>query len=293
MIGSINIFDGAAMDTDLLKTFLEVHRTRHFGRAGENLFITQSAVSARIRQLEETLGVKLFHRERNDIRLTAAGERMVKHAESILGAWHRAIQDTAMDEAHRRSLSIGGMYSLWDILAQNWLHRLHRERPDIALRVEAQSHEVLLRKMLDGVLDAALMFEPIQLSKLLVREIATIELILVASQADLSVDQALHGQYLMVDWGTSFAVKHARLFPAMPPPLIHMGLGRIAAAFLLECGGAAYLARPMVEEHLEAGRLFPVMDAPVIEREAYAIYPAGGERQALIDELLPLLFPEK
>ncbi|MDQ4425686.1 LysR family transcriptional regulator, partial [Thalassolituus sp.] len=52
------------MDTDLLKTFMEVSRTRHFGRAAENLYLTQSAVSFRIRQLEGLLGVELFSRQR-------------------------------------------------------------------------------------------------------------------------------------------------------------------------------------------------------------------------------------
>nr|VUD34356.1 HTH-type transcriptional regulator hdfR [Raoultella sp. NCTC 9187] len=49
------------MDTELLKTFLEVSRTRHFGRAAEALYLTQSAVSFRIRQLENQLGVNLFY----------------------------------------------------------------------------------------------------------------------------------------------------------------------------------------------------------------------------------------
>ncbi len=39
------------MDTDLLKTFLEVSKTRHFGKAANNLFVTQAAVSARIKHL--------------------------------------------------------------------------------------------------------------------------------------------------------------------------------------------------------------------------------------------------
>ena len=54
-----------AVDTELLKTFLEVSRTRHFGRAAEALYLTQSAVSFRIRQLENQLGVNLFTRHRN------------------------------------------------------------------------------------------------------------------------------------------------------------------------------------------------------------------------------------
>ena len=72
------------MDTELLKTFLEVSRTRHFGRAAESLYLTQSAVSFRIRQLENQLGANLFTRHRNNIRLTPAGERLLPYAESLM-----------------------------------------------------------------------------------------------------------------------------------------------------------------------------------------------------------------
>lgn len=72
------------MDTELLKTFTEVSRTRHFGRAAESLYLTQSAVSFRIRQLENQLGVNLFTRHRNNIRLTAAGEKLLPYAETLM-----------------------------------------------------------------------------------------------------------------------------------------------------------------------------------------------------------------
>ncbi|MGF1808122.1 LysR family transcriptional regulator, partial [Aliivibrio sifiae] len=71
------------MDTDLLKTFLEVTKTRHFGRAAEHLFLTQSAVSFRVRQLESQLGNPLFTRQRHNVQLTAAGERLLPYAEAI------------------------------------------------------------------------------------------------------------------------------------------------------------------------------------------------------------------
>ena len=48
------------METELLRTFLEVHRMRSFTRAAENLCLTPSAVSARVRQLESELGRPLF-----------------------------------------------------------------------------------------------------------------------------------------------------------------------------------------------------------------------------------------
>ncbi|VTO16313.1 transcriptional regulator HdfR [Klebsiella variicola] len=75
------------MDTELLKTFLEVSRTRHFGRAAEALYLTQSAVSFRIRQLENQLGVNLFTRHRNNIRLTTAGEKLLPYAETLMNTW--------------------------------------------------------------------------------------------------------------------------------------------------------------------------------------------------------------
>ena len=75
------------MDIDALKTFVEVNRTRHFGQAAKNLYVTQSTVSARIRMLENRVGVPLFVRERNNIQLTAAGLKLLRYAENILTSW--------------------------------------------------------------------------------------------------------------------------------------------------------------------------------------------------------------
>ncbi len=78
------------MDTELLKTFLEVQKTRHFGKAADNLYLTQSAVSFRIRQLEQGLGTSLFYRSRNNIQLTAAGEALLPHAIAVIQALSNA-----------------------------------------------------------------------------------------------------------------------------------------------------------------------------------------------------------
>ena len=88
------------MDTELLKTFLEVSRTRHFGRAAEALYLTQSAVSFRIRQLENQLGVNLFTRHRNNIRLTPAGEKLLPYAETLMNTWQAARKEVAHTSRH-------------------------------------------------------------------------------------------------------------------------------------------------------------------------------------------------
>ena len=62
------------MDINALRTFLEIAKTRHFGHAADTLFVSQSTVSARIKTLEDVLGVNLFIRERGNIQLTVAGD---------------------------------------------------------------------------------------------------------------------------------------------------------------------------------------------------------------------------
>ena len=279
------------MDIDLLKTFLEVYRTRHFGRTAENLYLTQSAVSARIRLLEETLGVPLFTRTRNDIQLTPAGTRLLKYAESILNSWNRARQDAALGDEDTVSLAIGASYSLWDILLQDWTHTIFREIPRVALQAEALGPEVLVRRLHDRALDIVFMFEPPQMAELEAREIALIKLIMVADRPQLTAREAVGRGYIMADWGTSFAIAHARHFPDMPPPAVRMGLGRMALAFLLSNGGATYLAEQMVNEYLQSERLYRVQDAPVIDRQVYAVYPLASERKALLEQVLGFFAP--
>jgi DNA-binding transcriptional LysR family regulator len=279
------------MDIDLLRTFLEVNRTRHFGRAADNLFLTQSAVSARIRLLEEAVGTTLFTRTRNDIQLTPAGSRLAKYAESIVNTWNRARQEAGLGEANLLSLAIGGVDSLWDILLQEWSHKLYHQFPGVVLQTETHGQDTLIRKLRDDALDIGFMFEPPQMAELHAREVATTRLVMVAARPGLSAREAIGEGYVMVDWGTSFAIAHARHFPDMPPPRVRVSLGRMALAFLFENGGATYLAEPMVTEALAAGRLFNVADAPVIDRQVYAVWATASDRRTLLEQALKLLPP--
>jgi DNA-binding transcriptional LysR family regulator len=277
------------MDIQILRTFLELDRTRHFGKAAEALFVTQSAVSARIRLLEQTLGVSLFIRRRNEIRLTGAGERLKRHAETIVAAWQRALADAALDEEHKLALSVGGIHTLWDCFLQEWIHTLYKHRPDIALQAEAHGPEALNKKVADGGLDVAFLFEPAHLEQLAVSEVASIPLVMVASRPALDARIAIKDGYVMVEWGAAFAAAYARHFPDAPLPTMRMSIARTALTFLLECGGSSYLPEQLVAEHLKAGRLYKVSDAPIIDRRVYAVYQGHGERRGFVEEALGYL----
>ena len=140
------------MDTELLKTFLEVSRTRHFGRAAEALYLTQSAVSFRIRQLENQLGVNLFTRHRNNIRLTAAGEKLLPYAETLMSTWQAARKEVANTSRHNE-FSIGASASLWECMLNEWLARLYQADDSLQFEARIAQRQSLVKQLHERQLD--------------------------------------------------------------------------------------------------------------------------------------------
>jgi DNA-binding transcriptional LysR family regulator len=265
------------MDIALLKTFLKVARTRHFGKAANSLYVTQSAVSARIKLLESQLGVELFYRRRNDIQLTPAGMRLVRHAETIVNGWERARNEIALSEEGAETIAIGSSLDLWRILIRDWATVIRKTRPSMVLNIEVQPSEWLVDRLVNGLLDVLILFEPPAISDLIVREIAEIPLVLVSTQENSSIDEAMAQDYFLVDWGSLFALQHAEYFQETPPPAARLTSGALAMDLMMSSGGAAYLAEQMIDKELVDRRFFHVANAPVIERAAFAVYQPANE----------------
>lgn len=277
------------MDVELLKTFIEVQQTRHFGRAAENLFITQSAVSARIRQLEDELGVRLFMRDRNNIQLTTAGQKLLHYAETIIAAWNRARLDVAVSDETGQHIAMAAVPNLWGVFVPDWLKLILQQHEEIAVTADGLSSELLIRRVLDRALDFGFVFEPPRLPELEIRAVCSFRLLLVSTDQHSTLEQALAQNYVYVDWGGDFSHRHAHLFPAPPAPKLRIGLSA-AAMQLLEEGvsSAAYLAEPQIKAALKERQLYVVTDAPVIERQVFALYRQDTDRRAVIEQLLEL-----
>jgi len=277
------------LDTLLLKTFLEVTRTRHFAKAAENLHVAPSTVSTRIRQLEQNLGLNLLIRNHQQVAVTPAGERLMKHARHILSAWDRAFEDVALAEKLKKRLVIAGPSSLWDIFLQDWLNILYRERTNIGLRAEESSPLRVVEKLDRGLIDLGLLYEQPKIQDMSVVEIQDITLILVADSPTRQAHKAMSEGYIRVEWGTTFNVLHEAHFIDRPLAAVRVNSARIALELILKVGGCAYLPKRMVIEHLASGQLHKVLDAPEIPMKAYAAYSLHGENKDLICQLLELI----
>ena len=272
------------MDIELLKTFLEVRRTRHFGKAAENLYLTQAAVSARIRQLEDLLGVKLFLRSRNNIQLTSEGERLVPHAQTVLLAWTRARQELALETGQISQIHIGVRSGLWSPAVQQRLAALHREMPGVVLRTEGHMSDTAVKMLLDRTLDIALSYDPPSLPEFKIREVGQVTLRLYSRNRSATVSSALEDSYVYVDWGSAFARFHAKRFGETVLPVLRTNISESARDFITGNGGAAYLPPSMVENRKPV--LYPVEDAPEYTRALCAAYRSNSDKLALIESVL-------
>ena len=105
---------------------------------------------------------------------------------------------------------------------------------------------------------------------------------MVSSKNNISKDDAVGEGYILVEWGTSFAIAHAKFFPEIPQPRMRVMLGRIALDYILANGGTAYMPEPMVKDLLDEHKLFLVNNAPVIQRSVYALYTKENPNMDLI-----------
>jgi DNA-binding transcriptional LysR family regulator len=277
------------MDIELIKTFLEVKDCRHFGKAADNLYLTQAAVSTRIRQLERYFGVSLFQRSRNNIQLTIAGERLVPHAESLLNTLRMAKQEVALTSEQVTQISIAGTPNTWDIYIHDAISKIYTEQPHISLIAEISSREQLTRQLLERTLDVAILFDPPKVEELKIEPLHMLKLIPVTTFQNNITTPSDVKRYIMIDWGTSFINWHAKEVKGISIPAIRTSTARIALDLMLQCGGSAYLPDMLAKPFIEKGTLFNMSALPSFDRELFSAFHKDNENEERIISIKKLL----
>lgn len=171
-----------------LKTFVCVARRGTFAAAGREVGLTQSAVSAQIKNLEDTLGVTLFDRTGRAATLNAAGQRAVALAEEMLQLFGRmGSPDSAND--FRGALRIGAISTAQTGLLPQALVALRSKAPFIEVSLVPGVSLNLLSQVDAGELDLAIMIKPpFALPKELHAEVITREPFVLITPSDLQGD---------------------------------------------------------------------------------------------------------
>ncbi|WP_107330845.1 LysR substrate-binding domain-containing protein [Metapseudomonas otitidis] len=260
-----------------LRTFEAAARHAHFGRAAQELCVTDSAVSHQIRQLEEQLGVMLFEREGRQVRPSAPARRLLH---SLQQAFELILDacDELRDPGSQAQLRV----AVTTELAQKWLVGRLADFAERHPQITLHLHEQPLEAQLPGAeMDLAIIYGtgPEDASGYFVRPLPTLQFFPVCSPGlfnqsplkhprDLARHCLLHDDQDGKTWNAWLATHAADLRPARHLYLGHAGLTMEAAA---RGQGVAIGDNLTSAEDLASGRLVRPFAAQVPSLGQYAL----------------------
>ncbi len=263
------------MDIALARTFLMIAETGSFIEAARRMNVTQSTVSSRVRNLESLLGRQLFERSKAGAQTTQAGEQFQKHALAMVRVWQQAQLDVGFSGQHDQHLAVGAEATLWQGLLISWIANLKAAYPELALTAVTETGPMLTQRLLDGTLDVAVVYQPLQSPGLMIEHLFEEELVLVsAGRGDA---RRRTDEYILVDWGPDFREDHAMAFPRRSGARLTLDIGPMAVDYLLNNEGSGYLPHRLVRGHLSRGRLKLVARARRFTVPVGALYPESRE----------------
>ena len=157
------------MNIKILKHFLALAETLHFGRASDECHISISALSRNIRQLEDELGVELFNRDNRTVALTREGQKFVDYARETSSQWH-----LIRHELTDNSSQLKGEISLYSSVTASYsffydlLSRFRIAQPGIEIKLRTGDPEHAIAHILDGKEDITIAARPANLPRGLV-----------------------------------------------------------------------------------------------------------------------------
>lgn len=151
------------MELRHLRYFVAVAEELHFGRAAERVHISQPPLSQQIRQLEEEIGVELFHRTKRRVLLTHAGKIFLDEARQILDMSGRAVHSAQRAERGEIGRLVMGLVSSATYSLAPSVLRSFRERfPDVELILGELTTDQQLEALQKGRISIGFLRRPVR-----------------------------------------------------------------------------------------------------------------------------------
>lgn len=138
------------------KVFYTAAKHLNYTKAATELFVSQSAVSQTIRQLEESLGVKLFYKEGRQIRLTQEGKVLLEHVEPAVKLFEKASSTLKdMGSPTHGSIRMGASDTLSRFLLLPYIKAFHEQHPSIKITINNRPSPISSELVQKGEIDFA------------------------------------------------------------------------------------------------------------------------------------------
>src|ERR1700739_3826319 len=144
-----------------LRYLVTLSGRRNFPRAAEACFVTQSTLSAGLKELESTLGARLVERDRQSVRMTPVGEAVVARARELLASAADLVESTAAAAAPMCGpLRLGVIPTIAPFLLPQLVPQVRMRSPKLKLALREGLTAELLVRLAEGQLDLALIALP-------------------------------------------------------------------------------------------------------------------------------------
>lgn len=267
------------LDVRALRYFLAVARTLHFGRAAEQLHISQPPLSRQISLLEEHFGVSLFRRNAHRVALTIAGEELQREAERIVAQLEQ-LPGRVLRAAsgHSGTLTIGfTMYAALSVVP-GLARRFKNAYPEVELKLLEVVANDLTAQLTEGKIDIAVMLPVGHQPGVVQREVLVEPLVLAlptshalaeAEEVDLSMFSTCPFVAATAEASPALrrAIVDACLASGFVPNIrMEVRLQQTVLSLVAEGIGVALVPNSMHKVRLEGVRFKPIRATPKIQQ---------------------------
>ena len=259
-----------------LETLLWIDRLGTFSAAAERLNTTQPAVSARMRELEQRLGTRLFRRDGRTMSLTPAGRKLVRDCAPLLRDMERALLGSGGFAEASEVVRIGAGEIAAASCLPAFVADLKADMPNVGLEIEIDLTANLIQQLLTGRTDIAFAAGPIAHPALKTQPIGEVALMWLASPEVAAAFAA--GEAQLPVWSlASHSPIHGRMRDAIQA-------SRIAQESLNLCnnartmidiakagGGVGIFPEPMARAEVAAGALVELAGMPTLAPVAFHV----------------------
>ena len=210
LTSSFSLLKICGMEDSRLKAFCLIVEMKSFSKAAEAAFVTQSAMSHLIKNLEDELGGKLLNRSGKTVTPTSAGKILYEHAKKILEDY-RAMENDVYNVVKRIKgpLYLGASTTVSKYLLPQVLYDFSKNFPEVQINLSVSSTEKMISELHQGGIDIAIVEGNIGDKKIVFKEIARDEIVLITSDNNIltkkksvTPEDLLHQPYIMPEAGS-------------------------------------------------------------------------------------------
>ena len=281
------------MDIETLQTFLILASTKSYTKTAGQMFVAQSTITKRIKELEKELQLSLFERTNRSVKLTIEGEQFKTYAEQVVELTEESLSHIASIRHFDRHIRIGSADSIYEGHLTPSILKYREEHPTDSLRISIGLSNNLLEQVQGNLLDLVFTYLPLKKANYSCEVYKQERLVLVTDAKNKKYKKGIKHQdlinekYLMCNFALHDVGEYIKnLFPKYHQFEFVIDDCMKIVPYLINHDNYTFLPEDMAETHIKDGILREVklidFKTPVIN--SYMVY--RKDKRKMLDDLI-------